>query len=63
MFDDFSQLPPVFDLFMYTNNLQKLLSNDSFAAYKLFREMYKLDVIQRQSGNSREQQNFRDILL
>ena len=63
MFGDFGQLPPVLNLSMYTNNLQELLSNDDFAAYKLFREVYKLDVIQRQSGNSREQQNFRDILL
>jgi hypothetical protein len=28
-----------------------------------FKEAYKLDVIQRQSGNSQEQQNFRNLLL
>ena len=38
-------------------------SNDGFAAYKQFREVYKLDVIQRQSGDSEKQQKFREILL
>ncbi|EXX67911.1 Pif1p [Rhizophagus irregularis DAOM 197198w] len=33
------------------------------AAYKQFKEVYKLEIVQRQSGNSKEQQNFRNILL
>jgi hypothetical protein len=39
------------------------LSDDGFAAYRQFREAYKLEVIQRQSGDSEEQRNFREILL
>ncbi|PKC52120.1 hypothetical protein RhiirA1_356170, partial [Rhizophagus irregularis] len=33
------------------------------AVYKKFGEVYKLETIQRQSGNSKEQQEFRNILL
>jgi ATP-dependent exoDNAse (exonuclease V) alpha subunit len=32
-------------------------------AYKQFKEVYKLKIAQRQSGNSKEQQEFRNILL
>ena len=39
------------------------MSNDGFAAYKSFRKTYKLNVVQRQSGTSKEQQEFRDILM
>jgi hypothetical protein len=39
------------------------LSNNGIAAYNQFQEVYKLDVVQRQSGNSKKQQDFRDILL
>ena len=63
LFRDFGQLPPVLDLPMYANTQRDALSNDSFAAYKQFQKVYKLDVIQRQSGDSEEQQNFREILL
>lgn len=41
LFEDFGQFPPL-DLPMYA-------SNDGFAAYKQFREVYKLEAIQRQS--------------
>src|SRR6266498_3142008 len=63
LFGDFGQLPPVLDLPMYASTQRDTLSNDGFAAYKQFREVYKLDVIQRQSGDSEEQQKFREILL
>jgi hypothetical protein len=63
LFGNFGQLPPVLDLPMFSSAQRDALSNDSFAAYKQFREVYKLDVIQRQSGDSEEQQNFREILL
>ncbi len=63
LFGDFGQLPPVLDLPMYASNQSDTLSNDGFAAYKQFREVYKLDTIQRQSGESKQQQQFRDILL
>jgi ATP-dependent DNA helicase PIF1 len=62
LFGDFGQLPPVLDLPMYANNASHdRSSSNGLAAYKQFKEMYELDVIQRQSGN--EQQAFRDILL
>ena len=48
---------------MYANILRNLLFNDSFAAYNQFKEAYKLDVIQHQSENTKEQQDFRDLLL
>ena len=67
LFGDFGQLPPVLDLPMYVspqqNGSSNISSNDGFAAYKQFQEVYKLDVIQRQSGDFEEQQKFREILL
>ncbi len=63
LFRDFGQLPPVLDLPMYTNISRDPLSNNGLAAYNQFKEAYKLDVAQRQSGNTKEQQDFRDLLL
>ncbi len=63
MFSDFSQLSLILDFLMYINISWNLLSNNDFIIYKLFREMYKLNVIQRQSENSKKQQDFRDIFL
>src|ERR1044072_8490175 len=63
MFGDFGQLPPVLDLPMYADTKRDVLSNGGHIVYKQFKEVYKLDIIQRQSGNSKEQQDFRDILL
>ncbi|CAB4431124.1 unnamed protein product [Rhizophagus irregularis] len=63
MFSDFGQLPPVLDLPMYANTKRDALSNSGLAVYKKFGEVYKLETIQRQSGNSKEQQEFRNILL
>ena len=60
---DFGQLPPVLDLPMYANISRDPLSNNGLAAYNQFKEACKLDVIQRQSGNTKEQQDFRDLLL
>src|SRR6266498_85916 len=49
---------------MYTNNMtQNITLNSGIATYKNFREVYKLEVIQRQSGESEAQKSFRDILL
>ena len=63
MFGDFSQLPPVLDLFVYVKISKSSLSNNGLAAYNLFKEVYKLDVIQCQSGNFQKQHNFRNLLL
>jgi len=64
MFGDFEQLSPVLDLPMYTTDVSRdTISNDRIASYLQFREVYKLEKIQRQSGDSIEQQRFREILL
>ena len=62
LFGNFGQLPPVLNLPMYARIKRDALSNDGFAAYRQFREVYKLETIQRQSGDSIEQQKFRGIL-
>jgi len=46
LFGDFRQIPPVFNFPIYANTR----SNDKIAVYKEFKEMYKVDVIERQSG-------------
>ena len=52
------------DLPMYAKDVShNITSNDGTASYKNFREVYKLDMIQYQSGNSEEQKSFREILL
>lgn len=49
---------------MYSQTPRRVqLSNDGIIAYKQFREVYKLDTVERQSGDSEEQRHFRDILL
>jgi len=64
MFGDFGQLPPVLDLPMYTDKAMcGTISNNGVASYKQFREVYKLDVVQRQSEDSEEKRSFRDFLL
>src|SRR6266498_1377578 len=53
LFGDFGQLLPVLDFPMYANNISHdTISNDGIASYKNFWEVYKLDVIQQQSGDS-----------
>ena len=63
LFGDFGQLPPVLDVPMYSSEKGGTLSNDGIAVYREFREVYKLEAIERQSGNSSEQQIFWEILL
>lgn len=63
MLGDFGQLPPVLDLPVYVRISRDPLSNNGLAVYNLFNEVYKLDIVQRQSGNSQQQQDFRDLLL
>ncbi len=63
MVGDFGQLPSVLDLPIYVSIQRDALSNNGIAAYNLFREVYMLDVVQRQSGNFKKQRDFRDILL
>lgn len=61
---DFGQLPPVLDLPMYAQSVSRdSLSNDGIGVYKLFQEVYQLDIVQRQAGDSEEQRHFRNILL
>ncbi|CAG8641197.1 7999_t:CDS:2 [Cetraspora pellucida] len=61
---DFGQLPPVLDLPMYVQNLSHdPLSNDGITAYRQFQEVYRLDIIQCQAGDSEEQCHFRNILM
>ena len=56
---DFGQLPPVLDEPMYSQNpCCDALSSNGIVAYSQFREVYKLDIIQRQSEDSEEQRNF-----
>src|ERR1051325_1907711 len=61
---DFGQLPPVLDEPMYSQiSRHDPLSNDGITVYRQFQEVYKLNIIQRQSGDSDDQRNFRAILL
>jgi len=48
---------------MYADDKKDALSNSGLAVYKQFKEAYKLKTIQHQLGNSKEQQEFRNILL
>ncbi|CAB4427786.1 unnamed protein product [Rhizophagus irregularis] len=48
---------------MLTNTSVDRNSNKGIAAYKHIKEVFKLDVILRQTGNSNEQKEFCDILL
>ena len=63
MMGDFGQLPPVLDLPVYSRDSRDSLSNDGLAAYMVFNEVCRLGVVQRQSGSSLEQQEFRNLLL
>ena len=61
---DFGQLPPVCDIPMYVQTSRAdPVSNNGRVIYAAFREVYKLEVIQRQAGDSEDQQAFRDLLL
>jgi len=64
LFEDFGQLLPVIDLPIYAKDVSHdIISNNSTASYKNFQEVYKLDMIQYQSGDSEEQKSFKEILL
>jgi len=52
MFGDFGQLPPDLDFTMYADAKRDSLSNSGIAAYNQFKEVYKLEIAQCQSGNS-----------
>ncbi|CAG8650540.1 20725_t:CDS:2 [Cetraspora pellucida] len=61
---DFGKLLPVLDLPMYVQNLShNPLSNDGITAYRQFQKVYRLDIVLRQAGNSKEQCHFRNILM
>ncbi|GBB89439.1 hypothetical protein RclHR1_16110003 [Rhizophagus clarus] len=61
---DFRQLSPVIDELMYAKKLKRdSLSNDGINIYSQLREVYQLDAVIHQSGDSPEQRLFRDILM
>ena len=61
---DFGQLPPVLDEPMYSQNPKRdMLSSDGISAYGHFREVYKLDIVERQSDDLEDQRNFKALLL
>ncbi len=55
MFDDFGQLLPILDLFIYAKVLWNSLSNTDLVVYNQFKEAYRLNIIQRQSGDTKKQ--------
>ena len=64
LFGDIMQLPPVMDRALYSKNANASasLANEGYLAYRSFTNCQILTNVQRQSGNSPEQQNFRNIL-
>ena len=63
LFGDIMQLPPVLDRPLYSQNISEAAStNEGYLAYRSFSHCQVLSVNQRQSGDSVEQTNFRDIL-
>ena len=54
LFGNFGQLLPVLDLSIYANILRDPLSNNGHGVYNQFKEAYKLDVIQRQSEDTKK---------
>ena len=63
LFGDFSQLPPVMDLPLYTTVSRTPLFDVWKAAYQLFNHAVILDQVMRQAGQKPNQVLFRDILL
>ena len=49
---------------MYSQEYRKLnhLSENGSSAYRQFQEIYKLEAMQRQLGNSDKQKDFRNLL-
>lgn len=49
---------------MYADTKRNALSNSDLVVYNKVKKVYKLEIVQRQSENSKEQQDFfRNILL
>ena len=63
LFGDFSQLPPVMNLPVYTTDSWSELSDQGRAAYQTFQQGVVLDQVMRQAGQDTEQLQFQDILL
>ncbi|EXX51875.1 ATP-dependent DNA helicase PIF1-like [Rhizophagus irregularis DAOM 181602=DAOM 197198] len=62
---DFGQLPPVCDIPMYSQDHRPSdsLFEDGRNIYQQFQEVYKLEAVQRQLGNSDKQCQFRNLLI
>ena len=63
LFGDFGQLPPVMDLPLYTTTSRNDLSDLGSSTYHSFTKAITLDKIMRQSGQTVEQELFRNLLL
>ena len=63
LFGDFGQLPPVFDLPLFTTTQSSNLSDLGRTAYQSFNKAVVLTRVMRQTGQDPQQIRFRDILL
>lgn len=63
LFGDFSQLPPMMDLPLYTTVSQNAMSDLGSTAYQMFHYAVILEQPMRQSGQDPDQVLFRNILL
>ncbi|PKB96267.1 hypothetical protein RhiirA5_506999 [Rhizophagus irregularis] len=56
------QLPPVCGAHVFSGSRKSdHLSEDGCSAYSQFQEIYKLEAMQRQTGNSDKQQQFKNL--
>ena len=63
LFGDFGQLPPVFDLPLYTTLSRSIDSDLGRATYQAFDKADTLTQVMRQSGQDQDQVRFRELLL
>ena len=63
LFGDFGQLPPVFDLPLFTTTQSSKLSDLGRTAYQSFSKAVVLTRVMRQTGQDLQQIRFRNILL